>query len=205
MSHICDLFFIFIFIFSDILLLLLIFENMQLFLDNNVDEEYEQFSNSKSSASGSSVQFSLAFASFCQLQPGVAYKSVAYKKACNTGMIWHCQLKTFIFKQFFWNINPVAIFLKDLNKLDGAVACFRLQIWHLYTKLELFGTFMFIWADRRFRTGPRIKTPPYLYVPSQLDDLATLSQIGTLLKSIPQHVNEFLKDSWVSLVRYRQN
>ena len=41
-----------------------------------MDEESEQFSNNKSSASG----YYLAFASFLQFQSGVAYKSVAYKK-----------------------------------------------------------------------------------------------------------------------------
>ena len=42
MFYLCDLFFIFIFIFTDIILLLLIFlEYVLLFLDDNVDEEYE--------------------------------------------------------------------------------------------------------------------------------------------------------------------
>ena len=42
LSYLCDLFFIFIFIFKDILLLLLIFlEYGKLFLDDNMDEEYE--------------------------------------------------------------------------------------------------------------------------------------------------------------------
>ena len=39
----------------------------------------EQFSNSKISASA----YCLALTSFfCQFQPGIAYKNVAYKKAC---------------------------------------------------------------------------------------------------------------------------
>ena len=49
-----------------------------LFLDANMDEENEQFSSSKSSA----WECRLAFAQFfCQFQPDVAYKSVAYKKS----------------------------------------------------------------------------------------------------------------------------
>ena len=63
--------------------LLLIFahflEYFPLFLDNNVDEESELFSNSKSSVSECCLAFACVF--FCQIQPGVAYESVAYKKA----------------------------------------------------------------------------------------------------------------------------
>ena len=43
-----------------------------------MNEECEKFSNIKSSASG--VLPSIYFI-FCQFQPGVAYKSVAYKKS----------------------------------------------------------------------------------------------------------------------------
>ena len=45
-----------------------------LVLDGDMDDESEQFSNSKSS-----VRFCLIF---CQFQPGIAYKSVNYKKTC---------------------------------------------------------------------------------------------------------------------------
>ena len=57
-----------------------------LFLDDNVDEECEYVSSSKSSASGGCLAFGWFF---CQFQPGVAYKSVAYKKSvCLTEIIW---------------------------------------------------------------------------------------------------------------------
>ena len=53
-------------------------EYLLLFLNDNVDEKGEWFSNSKNSASGCC----LAFAWFL---PGVAYKSVAYRKeACKS-------------------------------------------------------------------------------------------------------------------------
>ena len=48
-----------------------------LFLDDKADEECEWFSNSKSSAPGCCLAFVWFF---CQFHPGVAYKSVAYKK-----------------------------------------------------------------------------------------------------------------------------
>ena len=55
-------------------------EYLLLFLYDNVDEEKQYFSNSKSSASGSVLlSFCLIF---CQFQPGVAYTSVAYEKKC---------------------------------------------------------------------------------------------------------------------------
>ena len=56
--YLCDLCFILIFFFTDILLLLLIFlEYELLFLDDNMGEECEEFSNSKSSASGCCLAF----------------------------------------------------------------------------------------------------------------------------------------------------
>ena len=55
-----------------------------LFLDDNVDQECEQFSSSKTSVSGLASQGLLSICLiFCQVQPGLAYKSFAYKKACN--------------------------------------------------------------------------------------------------------------------------
>ena len=50
-----------------------------LFLNDNLDEEREYFSNSESSASGMLLSVCLIF---CQFQPGVAYKSVTNKKKC---------------------------------------------------------------------------------------------------------------------------
>ena len=52
-------------------------EYFLLFLNDNVDEESEKFSNSKNSASGCLLSFGLIF---CQFQPEVADKSVASKK-----------------------------------------------------------------------------------------------------------------------------
>ena len=52
-------------------------EYLLLFLDDNVGVESKQFSNSKSSASGCRLSFAWFF---CQFQPDVDYKSVAYKK-----------------------------------------------------------------------------------------------------------------------------
>ena len=43
-----------------------------LYLVDNVDEEYEYFSNSKSSASGCCLAFAYLF---CQFHPGVAYNT----------------------------------------------------------------------------------------------------------------------------------
>ena len=43
-----------------------------LYLVDNVDEEYEYFSNSKSSASGCCLAFAQRF---CQFHPGVAYNT----------------------------------------------------------------------------------------------------------------------------------
>ena len=45
-----------------------------------MDEESESFSNSKSLAAGCCLAFAWFF---CQFQPGVAYKSVSYKKSCS--------------------------------------------------------------------------------------------------------------------------
>ena len=54
-----------------------------------MDEERELFSNNKSSASGCCLAFCLIFPQF---QPGVAYKSVAHKKACNLKKLFlQCQ------------------------------------------------------------------------------------------------------------------
>ena len=49
-----------------------------LFLDDNEDKESEWFANSKKSSLRVLRIFSLIF---CQLQPDVAYKSVAQKKS----------------------------------------------------------------------------------------------------------------------------
>ena len=65
MLYLCDLFVIFIFILiminrmnTDILVLLLMFlEYVLIFLDDNVNEECEIYSSSKSSASGGSIAF----------------------------------------------------------------------------------------------------------------------------------------------------
>ena len=69
MSYLCDLF-SFLSWFS-----LWIIACFLLFLDDNVDEECEQFSNSKSSASGCCLAFAWFFGQF---QPDIGYKSVAY-------------------------------------------------------------------------------------------------------------------------------
>ena len=86
MSYLCDLFFIFIFIFIIIndfvslkqthLLFCTFLEYVLLLLDDNVDEEiffkFQKFS----------LRVLLTFCLiFRQFQPGVAYKSVAYKKS----------------------------------------------------------------------------------------------------------------------------
>ena len=52
-------------------------EYVLLFLDDNFVEECEKFSNRKYSTWGCCLAFA-----WCQFQPGVAYKSVAYKKVC---------------------------------------------------------------------------------------------------------------------------
>ena len=54
-------------------------ENLLLFLNENLDEEGELFSNSQNSTWGCCFAFAWFF---CQFQPCVAYKSVAYKKKC---------------------------------------------------------------------------------------------------------------------------
>ena len=87
MSYLCDLFFnvslIFIVInhittFKQRFLFFLHFlEHLLLLFDDNVDEESKSFSNSKNSASGCCLAFAWFF---CQFQPGVAYRSVAYIK-----------------------------------------------------------------------------------------------------------------------------
>ena len=87
-SHLCDLFFIFSLISISInhtnslkqthLFFVHYLEYFLLFLDGNVDGESELFLNSKSLASRCCLDFAWFF---CQFQPGVAYKSVAYKKS----------------------------------------------------------------------------------------------------------------------------
>ena len=74
MSNLCDVFFIFIFIFimtnimnTSILVSLLIFQNMSYFLVHNVDKKCKQFSNSKSSASGCCLVFAWLFANISQV------------------------------------------------------------------------------------------------------------------------------------------
>ena len=62
---------------KDALVLCTFLEYPLLFLNDNVNEGTEKFSNSESSA----WECCLAFAN-CQFQPGVAYLSVAYKKVC---------------------------------------------------------------------------------------------------------------------------
>ena len=61
---------------TDVIVFVHVSEYLLLFLDDNVDEESEEFVNSKSSASGCCLAF------FCIFNLGVTYKSVAYKKAC---------------------------------------------------------------------------------------------------------------------------
>ena len=84
----CGIFFFFIFIFLIInqiislkqmqLFLAHFLEYALLFLDDNEDKESEWFANSKKSSLRVLRIFSLIF---CQLQPDVAYKSVAQKKS----------------------------------------------------------------------------------------------------------------------------
>ena len=95
LPYLWDLFFIFIFISIMInciiswiqthLIFCLFLEDLLLFLDDNVDEELEYFSNRKSSVSGclNSSSFSICLI-FNQFQSDVAYKSVAYKKNTST-------------------------------------------------------------------------------------------------------------------------
>ena len=81
MLHVCDLFFVFIFIFIMInriilwkqthLLFCFLFEYVPLFLDDNVDEEFKKVSNGKSA--WFLANFSLALTT-----------SVAYKKMCTS-------------------------------------------------------------------------------------------------------------------------
>ena len=92
MLYLCDLCFIFSLIFMIInhitllkqvyLIFVHFLEYLVLFLDDNINEESEKFSNSISSAPGCCLAFAWFFLHF---QPGVAYKIVAYrkKKACN--------------------------------------------------------------------------------------------------------------------------
>ena len=94
MSYLCNLFFILNLTFTVInhitslkqtyLFFVHFLECLLLYLGDNLDEESELFSNSKSSA----LECCLAFAwFFCQFQPGVANKSVSYKKkACKSNL-----------------------------------------------------------------------------------------------------------------------
>ena len=87
MPYLCDLFFIFSFLFIIInhiislkqrhLFFAHFLEYLILVLDHNMDEEREDFSNIKSSASGFFLSFCLIF---CQIEPGVASRNVAYGK-----------------------------------------------------------------------------------------------------------------------------
>ena len=100
--HICDLFFIFslIFIVSDNLIkthalcfFVCVLEFFLLFLDESLVQKNKYFSKSKSSVSR--CCFSLIF---CQFQPGIAYKRVAYKKKHVAG--WHLLERNIILDYF---------------------------------------------------------------------------------------------------------
>ena len=88
MSYPCDLFLIFIFIMINhiiswiqiYLFFCLFFRICSIIF---VGEEWEQFTNSKSLVSGCCLAFARFF---CQFQPGVGYKSVAYKIPCNSAL-----------------------------------------------------------------------------------------------------------------------
>ena len=89
MSKLCYLFFIFSLIFIVInqktslkqtyLFFVYFLEYLLLFLDHNVDEEWEYFSNSKSSAPGCCLAFTLFFANFSL---ALLIKVLLIKKAC---------------------------------------------------------------------------------------------------------------------------
>ena len=87
MPYLCDLLFIFIFIMISLLILksqehrhtgplAYHLEYILLFLKDNIDEECQRFSNSKNF--NFNVLLSICFV-FSKFQPGVAYKSFAYR------------------------------------------------------------------------------------------------------------------------------
>ena len=78
-SYLCDLFFIFMFTFTDILLLLLIFQNMYYYfwIITGMKKNVNNFQTTKVQPQGVAQHL----LDFCQFQPGVSYKSVAYKKS----------------------------------------------------------------------------------------------------------------------------
>ena len=85
MSYLFDLVLIFTFSFITINRLISwvekhLFEYALLFLNDNMDENYEKLSNSKSLVSGCWLAFAWVFANFTLST--AAYKSVAYIKKC---------------------------------------------------------------------------------------------------------------------------
>ena len=90
-SYLCDLFFIFMFTFTDILLLLLIFQNMYYYfwIITGMKKNVNNFQTTKVQPQGVAQHL----LDFCQFQPGVTYKSVAYKKKRVYTFITNSQLQ----------------------------------------------------------------------------------------------------------------
>ena len=64
--------------------------------DDNVDEKYNQFSNSNSSASGCYLAFTYFFANF---RIALHVKVLLIKKACNT-FVLHLLTRKFVFTEY---------------------------------------------------------------------------------------------------------